>query len=179
LKIYTKTGDGGTTGLVGGSRVSKTDPRIVAIGEVDEANAFLGAASSALGDEDLLKVLAFAQAHLFEIGAELASPDGRNATVSLEDALTLEASMDQLSEELPPLTHFILPGGSPGSASLHLARSVVRRSERAVLDLQVSAQITVRTEVKVFLNRLSDWLFTAARTVNARAHVNDVIWQKD
>jgi len=179
MKIYTKTGDKGTTGLVGGSRVSKTDPRIVAIGEVDELNAVLGLARASSLSEDLDLVLAEAQARLFDLGAELATPETSkfsNAYLDDSDVMRLESSIDSLDAELPPLASFILPGGSEAAARLHLARSVCRRAERAVLELRQS--IEIRDVAISFLNRLSDWLFTAARTTNHRLGVEDVKWTK-
>ena len=156
LKIYTKTGDAGQTGLIGGVRVSKTDLRICAIGDVDELNALLGWARVDLELPELSTVLEQVQGWLFEIGAELASPgDERFATLGSEASMTLENSIDKLVGELPELRNFILPGGSEFGARIHLARSVCRRAERTVLFLHNES--SVRDEVRVFLNRLADW----------------------
>lgn len=179
MRIYTKTGDKGTTGLVGGSRVSKTDPRIRAIGEVDELNAALGWVRTATLPQDLDEILREAQARLFDLGAELATPEVskfNNAFLDESDVLRLERSIDSMDDELPPLASFILPGGSEAAARLHLARSICRRAERAVLELRESSEI--RDVAISFLNRLSDWLFTAARTTNHRLGVEDVEWTK-
>lgn len=179
MRIYTKTGDKGMTGLVGGSRVSKTDPRIGAIGEVDELNAALGWARAASLPPDLDEILGGAQARLFDLGAELATPEEskfNNAFLNESDVLRLERSIDSMDDELPPLASFILPGGSEAAARLHLARSICRRAERAVLGLRES--IEVRDVAISFLNRLSDWLFMAARTTNHRLGVEDVKWTK-
>jgi cob(I)alamin adenosyltransferase len=176
LKIYTKTGDSGETSLIGGVRVPKPHPRIAAIGELDEANAHLGLAAALL-PEHLREIglqLESAQAHLFEIGAELAADDGRYATLTQAHSAELEGDMDAQTDALKPLTNFILPGGAPAAAVLHVARAVVRRAERAILALEPS--IAVRSEVKIYVNRLSDWLFVTARTVNARSNVSDVVW---
>lgn len=170
MKIYTKTGDAGQTGLIGGTRVPKNHPRIAAIGDVDELNASLGF----LGNQPLVREI---QGWLFELGAELASPgDDRFQTLSLKEIERLEASMDEQTAELEELKNFILPGGSPEAAHLHLARSICRRAERSVLDLH--EREPVREAPRVFLNRLADWLFVSARTANRVAHVEDVSWKR-
>lgn len=176
MKIYTRTGDDGGTGLYGGDRIAKTSARIQAIGDVDELNALIGvcrAAGPTTLDERLVEI----QCRLFDLGAELACPPGGKfdvQSISERHIGALERSIDEQTEKLPPLKAFILPGGSPGAASLHHARAVCRRAERSVLLLAEDAP--VREEIRRFLNRLSDWLFTAARTVNAECHVMDVTW---
>ena len=178
VKIYTKTGDAGETGLLGGARVSKAAPRVAAYGDVDEVNAWLGLARSA-ADEPLASMLEQLQRHLFAIGARLADPVGAvanrvaKASVSDQDVAQLEAWIDRLEAELPPLRRFILAGGTPAAASLHVARTVCRRAERAVVALGTAA---VEREVLVYLNRLSDLLFVMARTANHRAGVADAEW---
>jgi cob(I)alamin adenosyltransferase len=173
MKIYTKTGDDGTTGILGGDRVHKTDPRIMAIGDVDELNASIGLARLHSDDPLLAKI----QSWLFDVGGTLAAPgDGRwelfgHSATAIGD---LEGSIDEQTATLPPLKEFILPGGSQLSASLHFARTVCRRAERSVLAVDSSNL----AEVLVFLNRLSDWLFVSARTANARASVLDTPWEK-
>jgi len=177
MKIYTKTGDGGDTGLIGGHRVAKNSPRISAIGEVDELNALLGVARSSTDHEGLELMLDNIQAWLFEVGAELASPgEERFQTIGDHEVRSLEESMDEQTNTLPELRNFILPGGTQCAAYLHLARSVCRRAERTVLDL--NEREPVRGEVKVFLNRLADWLFIAARTANRSGNVDDVNWKR-
>ena len=174
LKIYTRTGDDGTTGLVGGSRISKTDDRMEAIGTVDELNAVLGHALAVAPGGDLHELLLGSQSVLFELGAELATPAGskfNNATLGQDPIDRLEASMDALTSDLEPLRHFVLPGGTEFAARLHVARAVCRRAERAVLATEAP-----RPLVCMYLNRLSDWLFVAARTANARSNVEDVKW---
>lgn len=174
MKIYTKSGDGGDTGLYGGGRVSKTDPRIVAIGDVDELNATVGLArlhASGEFESHFQRV----QNWLFDFGAELATPPESRfdtATIGPGQIQWLEESIDQMTEGLEPLCTFILPGGSPLGAALHHARTVCRRAERSVIALP-----GVRVELVQFLNRLSDWMFTAARFANRDAG-GDILWSK-
>ncbi len=179
MRIYSKTGDTGMTGLVGGQRVLKTDARITAIGAVDELNAVVGLARI----QDLtreLPMLELIQNWLFDVGSEIACPiDGKItlSSVTEKHVTLLEDSIDVMWDGLPELRNFILPGGSPLAASLHLCRSVGRRVERDVLVLNETEEI--RGELLRFLNRLSDWFFAAARKANASAGVEDVIWKKD
>jgi cob(I)alamin adenosyltransferase len=180
MKIYTKTGDQGETGLVGGSRIAKTSARIKAIGDVDELNASIGLARCQEQPEDLERILAWLQSALFDLGAELASlPGARISFAPLpEDAtLILEQSIDEQTAQLPPLKNFILPGGSKLAAQLHMARCICRRAERSALAL--SEEQALRAEVLAFLNRLSDWLFVAARTANSVDRIDDVPWKAD
>ena len=179
MKIYTKTGDGGETGLFGGGRVRKSDARVEAYGEVDEANAALGAARAALSDPELDAELGRIQSELFAIGAELASPHGaaaRRAVPPIDPAWAarLEQAMDRWDAELPELRSFVLPGGTAGAAALHLARGVCRRAERRVVSL--AAQAEVDPTALVYLNRLSDFLFVAARIANHRAGRPEAAW---
>jgi cob(I)alamin adenosyltransferase len=187
-KIYTKTGDTGETSLFDNSRVSKADPRVDAYGEVDEVNACLGAALAAgLSDgpaeaghyADIAAVLTSIQKDLFAVGARHAHPSSRiagrvtKATVTEEQIEQLERTIDRLEGELPPLRRFILPGGSPAGALLHLARTVCRRAERRVVGLGADA---VEPGVVIYLNRLSDLLFVMARAVNRRAGIAETEW---
>ncbi len=177
MRIYTRTGDTGETGLIGGQRVPKDDPRVCAYGTVDELNATLGLARLYVEQEDLDQLLEQFQNHLFDIGAELASPPDRAQQFSAIDEShiqALEHAIDQLEEELEPLRQFILPGGTPASAYLHLARTVCRRAEREVVHL--SRISTVSASIIRYLNRLSDLLFVMARVANHRAGVPDVKW---
>jgi cob(I)alamin adenosyltransferase len=179
MKIYTKTGDDGSTGLFGGERVPKHDPRVDAYGSVDETNAVLGVARAARLSPTLDAILARVQAELFVLGAELATPASHRPRLKLplldgSHAAQLEREIDQLEAELPPLTSFVLPGGSPGSSALHHARTVSRRAERAVVSVQHSAEL--RGELIVYLNRLSDLLFVMARHQNQSDGVPDVPW---
>jgi cob(I)alamin adenosyltransferase len=179
VKIYTKTGDGGETSLFDNTRVSKADPRVEAYGDVDELNACLGAVRAAGVGPDIGAALEGIQKELFALGARLADPSSRiagrvtKATVREADVEWLEQVIDDLEDELPPLRVFILPGGCPAGALLHLARTVCRRAERRVVGLGPDA---VEPIVVVYLNRLSDLLFVMARAVNRRAGVPEIEW---
>lgn len=179
MKIYTKTGDAGETGLYGGERVSKTAQRVEAYGTVDECNSAIGMVRAALGDAELDGVLARVQDALFDVGADLATPGGSKyekniSRIDAQDVEGLEALIDRYQEQCQPWSNFIHPGGTPAAAALHLARTVARRAEREVLRLE--EQETVNHEVARYLNRLSDFLFILARVVNARAGVSEAGW---
>ena len=177
MKIYTKTGDLGETGLFGGTRVSKASDRVSAYGDVDELNSALGLARIHPIDDERDALLARIQSELFELGAELASRPGKDAGVpKIEEAEVeiLERAIERAEEELAPLTTFVLPGGSPGAAHLHLARTICRRAERSLVALGTID--AVRPEVLRYVNRLSDLLFVLARLANLRAGVADVPW---
>jgi cob(I)alamin adenosyltransferase len=186
VKIYTRTGDRGETGLIGGRRVSKADLRIVAYGAVDELNSSIGMAVCTLGTDksffaDLVNILTNVQNDLFVVGSDLADPDypdGRNSTPRATDgmAAALEPVIDRLEGELAPITFFILPGGSSQASMLHICRSVARRAETAAVALSRSEQIN--PAIIVYLNRLADLLFVAARAANRRLGVSDVAWKK-
>jgi len=174
-KIYTKTGDTGETGLFGGGRVPKDDPRVEAYGALDEANSALGLLAAEL-EPELGDAVRSVQRVLFDIGAELASPQpGRVAAVPPDAVTTLEGRIDQWETQLAPLRQFILPGGSPPAAVCHLARSLVRRAERRTVTLARAAP--VNPEILKYLNRLSDWLFVLARVLNQRRRIADVPWE--
>jgi cob(I)alamin adenosyltransferase len=179
MKIYTKTGDAGDTGLFGGPRVRKNCPRIEAYGTVDELNAALGLARAEALSSDVDLLLARVQNELFDLGAELATPDPRAkgiAGVSDSHVAALESAIDQAEEALPALKQFILPGGTRGAALLHVARTVCRRAERCVVTLGESEAVS--SVAIVYLNRLSDLLFVLARTVNHSSGRADMPWQK-
>ncbi len=180
MKIYTKTGDEGKTGLYAGGRVSKDDPRIEAFGTVDELNAALGLARTAALPAPIEALLKGAQNELFCLGAELATPDPKQEVprVNQEAILVVEQAIDELEESLAPLTQFILPGGSPAAAELHLARAICRRAERRVVTLAATENQSVSPLVIHYLNRLGDYLFVAARYANHVAGIKDVPWQK-
>lgn len=173
-KIYTRTGDEGTTGLVDGSRRSKADTRMVAIGEVDEANSAIGVALLSI-EGPLAARLTLIQNDLFDLGADLATPGEIEGALRIvpEQVARLEAEIDAMNAALSPLTSFILPGGSVGSAHLHLARAIARRAERAAVAL--GEQEAINPPALAYLNRLSDWLFVAARTMN-QSGASDVLW---
>ncbi len=179
MKIYTKTGDAGETGLYGGERVKKFSQRVEAYGTVDECNSAIGLARASLTDTELDGVLANLQNALFDVGADLATPVGSKYEKNLvrmdaEDVETLEGLIDQYQEACPPFKNFIHPGGHPASAALHLARTVTRRAEREVLRLE--EEEASNHEVARYLNRLSDFLFILARVVNARAGISEEAW---
>jgi cob(I)alamin adenosyltransferase len=176
VKIYTKTGDDGTTGLFGGGRVRKDDARVESYGTVDELNAVIGAARALELVKTTDAVLGQVQEDLFALGAELACVPGKEEKLPMTrltgaDAERLEHAIDAAETGLPPLTNFILPGGSSQAAALHLARTVCRRAERAVISLT-----GVRSEVVIYLNRLSDLLFVLARRENHERKIADVPW---
>src|SRR5215212_10124328 len=181
MKIYTKTGDEGTTGLFGGGRVSKDHPRVEAYGDVDELNAALGLARSIEPLPRVDEVLVPIQRDLFAIGALLATPDAAKmreqlAKARVDDAriAELERAIDDGERELEPLRAFILPGGTPKAAALHVARTVCRRAERKVVHLR--REVDIPDVVVVYLNRLSDLLFVLARVANKRAGAGEVTW---
>lgn len=178
-KIYTRTGDKGTTGLVDGSRVAKHAVRMEAIGTVDEANSTIGLAVCALGPGIHADVLTRIQNDLFDLGADIATP-GEDFTPSdmvlrivAGQVVWLEQAIDTVNEDMPPLTSFILPGGSEAAARIHLARSVSRRAERCMTAL--AEQEPVNPTALAYINRLSDYLFVLSRVVNA-ASTGDVLW---
>lgn len=181
MKIYTRTGDEGDTGLFGGSRVEKDHPRVRAYGDVDELNATIGIALAHNTDARITEILHGVQRDLFSVGALLATPDPEKMQQHLAKAVLgdarireLESFIDECDLELEPLKAFILPGGSPAAAALHLARTVCRRAERQVVRL--ARQIEVPGIVVVYLNRLSDLLFTLARFANKRAGTTEENW---
>jgi cob(I)alamin adenosyltransferase len=181
MKIYTKTGDDGQTGLFGGGRVSKDDPRVEAYGDVDELNAVIGTARSVESMPRIDEVLVPIQRDLFSIGALLSTPDLEKmhdhlAKAQIDDTriADLEHAIDDCDKELEPLRAFIVPGGSPKAAALHVARTVCRRAERRVISLQRDVEIP--PIVVIYLNRLSDLLFTLARVANSRSGAGEVTW---
>lgn len=175
-KIYTRTGDGGSAGLVDGSRVSKAGPRMAAIGEVDEANSAIGFAITLLLLEPEAKKLRQIQNELFDLGADLATPGEIEGALRIvpRQVSRLEEEIDAMNASLEPLTSFILPGGIPVVTALHLARAVVRRAERATVALSESEAIN--PHALAYLNRLSDHLFVMARHIAAKFG-GDVLWQ--
>ncbi len=179
MKIYTKTGDAGTTGLFGGPRVSKDDARICAYGSVDELNAILGTARSTGLSPKLDQMLDAVQHQLFSIGAELASPDPEQHKLKWDSnphVAKLEDWIDSMEVALPPLRNFILPGGSPQAAHLHLARTICRRVEREIVRLGHDRRVSDVSHIVIFLNRLSDMLFVMARYANFELGVADTTW---
>ena len=176
LKIYTKTGDAGETGLFGGGRTPKDSPRVAAYGEVDELNAALGLARALAPEQFADTLLQSIQRDLFTIGAELATPDPTKLANAIGDSeiAALEAAIDAQEAALEPLKNFILPGGTPKAAALHLGRTVCRRAERAVVAAGRHERIS--PAIIRYLNRLSDLLFVLARAANAQAGRPDIKW---
>lgn len=178
MKIYTRTGDSGETSLFDGTRVSKADPRVDAYGDVDELNAWLGVARAAGVPADLDEALVHIQRDLFALGAMLADPRHKiadrvtKATLGDADVSRLETVIDRAEDSIPPLRHFILPGGTPAGAALHVSRTVCRRAERHIVSLVPPPDaLAIR-----YINRLSDLLFVLARAVNDRAGVPETQW---
>ena len=178
MKIYTRTGDAGETSLFGGTRVRKDDSRVDAYGEIDELNAWLGLVRASRVDADLDAELVLLQRDLFALGAQLADPADKiadrvtKAALGDDEIARLERLIDRLEADLPPLRRFILAGGSPAGAALHVARTVCRRAERRIVALSPAVDpVLVR-----FVNRLSDLLFVLARAVNHRAGVGETEW---
>lgn len=180
MKIYTGTGDDGSTGVVGSARLSKANLRIECVGGADEINAAIGSAA-VLATGNMLKRLRQIQNELFVLGSHLATPDATFAEAalpSLDNEMNhrLEREIDEATAAMPPLKAFILPGGCELSARLHLARTVCRRTERAVVALAAGEQVS--PVLRVYLNRLSDWLFVQARLANHEAGYEDIPWRK-
>ncbi|HZH72740.1 MAG TPA: cob(I)yrinic acid a,c-diamide adenosyltransferase [Mariniphaga sp.] len=180
-KIYTKTGDDGTTGLVGGTRVKKYDLRLEAYGTVDELNAAVGVVRSYDMPDAMKEKLEEIQNKLFNIGSRLASDDKGDAytmklSITPEHVLSLETGMDEMEDGLPELTQFILPGGEPASAACHVARTICRRAERRILEF--ANHSTVDIETMRYMNRLSDFLFVFARKLAALNKVGETVWKQ-
>ena len=181
MKIYTRTGDQGETGLFGGGRVKKSDPRVAAYGDVDELNSVIGVVRATPPEAFFDELLTAIQRDLFSLGGHLATPDPDKVRKALEKAeldegriAAFERTIDEADAELAPLRAFVLPAGTPKAAALHLARTICRRAERSVVAL--AAESPVPSLFLVYLNRLSDLLFTLARLANHRAGTGDVTW---
>ena len=177
MKIYTKTGDDGTTGLQGNHRISKSNPRIIAYGTIDEANAVLGIVLSYEPDEDITLLLNLIQNELFVVGADLSNPnlDDKKNRVTLEMIYNLEKNIDKYEEELHPLTNFILPGGNIIASHIHHVRTIIRRSETCIILL--SEQEKINTDCIKYINRLSDLFFVLGRVLNKRNGQKDTVWK--
>ena len=182
MKIYTKTGDKGQTSLLRGGRVAKHHPRVEAYGTFDELNSLIGVVRTLNQDEVITEILADLQPRLHRLCSDVAAAvegDGDSTyklpRIRAEEVIHLEQLIDRMDEELPPLTHFILPGGSPAGANLHLARTVCRRGERRLTEL-LEAGEPINQDAMMFVNRLSDMLFTLARYANFRAGQEEIPW---
>jgi cob(I)alamin adenosyltransferase len=181
MKIYTKTGDKGETGLVNGSRIDKSNLRITTYGQIDEINSQVGLCISFLGNKneylDIVDTLDSIQNQLFIVGADLANPniESKDYRVSTTMTLFIEKSIDTYELDLDPIKYFILPGGSIESSLLHVCRTIVRRTETACVALAKSQ--VINNEILVYLNRLSDLLFVLARLANKRQNIQDIAWK--
>ena len=177
MKIYTKTGDGGNTGLQGDFRIAKSHPRIMAYGTVDEANATIGVVLTNTLDDDITEILSQIQNDLFVLGSDLSNQnlnDLKNR-ISIKNVETLEEAIDKFESELPPITNFILPGGNIAAAQIHQVRTIVRRAETLVV--QLSDKDEINSNCIKYLNRLSDLMFVMGRLINKRNNVEDIIWK--
>jgi cob(I)alamin adenosyltransferase len=182
FNIYTKTGDDGTSGLIGGTRVKKYDLRLESYGTVDELNSWIGLIKTGDHEESVINTLTVVQNKLFIIGSHLATDESKsdlknhlpctNAEIKM-----LEAEIDRMQEILPPLSNFILPGGSTFSGFAHVARTVCRRAERKVVELGES--VSIHENIVVFINRLSDYLFVLSRYINYKSGINDTFWKPE
>ncbi|MGI0027559.1 MAG: cob(I)yrinic acid a,c-diamide adenosyltransferase [Nitrosopumilaceae archaeon] len=178
VKIYTKTGDDGSTGLIGGNRVRKSSPRIIAYGVVDELNSSLGIALSFKLDADIANLLTKIQNDLFVVGADLANPDLKNMSNRVTDDMVqfLESGIDKLEMELSPISYFILPGGDQIASQIHMSRAISRRAETGIVYLAEIEEIN--KTCKIYINRLADLLFVIARVINKRKMIKDIAWKK-
>ncbi|HET6457792.1 MAG TPA: cob(I)yrinic acid a,c-diamide adenosyltransferase [Nitrosopumilaceae archaeon] len=178
VKIYTKTGDDGSTGLIGGNRIRKSSPRIIAYGAVDELNSSLGIALSLKLDADIANLLTKIQNDLFVVGADLANPDLKNTSNRITDDMVqfLEHNIDNLEKELSTISYFILPGGDQIASQVHMARAISRRAETSIVYLAEIEEIN--KTCKIYINRLADLLFVIARVINKRKTINDIAWKK-
>ena len=178
VKIYTKTGDDGTTGLIGGKRVSKSSLRIKAYGAVDELNSAIGLILSSGVDKDIHDLLEKIQNDLFVAGADLANSGLKDKSNRVTEVMVkfLESHIDRLETELLPITYFILPGGDAAASRVHLARAISRRAETQIVELAEKEQIN--NTCQIYMNRLSDLLFVVARVINKRKMISDTAWKK-
>lgn len=180
VKVYTKTGDDGTTGLIGGSRVKKFDNRLEAYGTVDELNSAIGVVAAYLEHGNELDVIRRIQSQLFVIGSHLATDESaqeleEQLPCSESDIEFLEIEIDQISQELPPLKHFVLPGGCGAAAHAHLARTICRRAERRIVEM--SEMIDIDNQLIKYINRLSDYLFVLSRKLNVVKKQEEIFWK--
>ncbi len=178
MKIYTKTGDDGTTGLIGNKRIKKSNPRIASYGMIDELNASIGIILSSKLGKDIRDLLTIIQNNLFVVGADLANPNLENKSnrVTSEMISYLEKEIDRLEEKLSPITYFILPGGDLIASQVHLSRAICRRAETNMVNLSEVDEIN--NLCLIYVNRLSDLLFVVARTINKRKKISDIAWKK-
>jgi cob(I)alamin adenosyltransferase len=183
MKIYTKTGDTGQTGLIGGTRIWKNDPRLEAYGTIDELNAFIGVLTTGALPEGILPFLQNIQHKLFAVGSHLATDQSKVALkaasiIREEDILELEKEIDRMDEALPPLDNFVLPGGSAGGAASHVCRTVTRRAERKIMEL-LQSDIKIDVTILKYINRLSDYFFTLSRFITVSEGFKEFFWKKE
>ena len=174
-KLYTRTGDDGTSGLSGGARIAKNHERIYAMGTVDELNSVIGLLICKLEDDELISLFTEIQHDLFNIGGEISMPG--HAFIKEEKITGLENKIDQFNESVEPLKEFILPGGSEAASVCHMARAIARRAERDVISLHQKEEVPATT--RQYLNRLSDLLFVVARIINKQLGQDDILWKKE
>lgn len=176
-KIYTKTGDDGSTGLIGGKRISKSSQRIIAYGAIDELNSSIGIVLSSKLDDDIHDLLERIQNDLFVAGADLANPDLKVSLNRITENMVkfLETNIDKFEAELTPITYFILPGGDAVAAQVHLTRAISRRAETHIV--QLSENEAINKTCQIYINRLSDLLFVISRVINKRKMIKDVAWK--
>lgn len=182
MKIYTKTGDAGKTGLIGGTRVSKSDARLEAYGTVDELNAYIGYLISLLENQDIKAFLLDIQHKLFVVGSHLATDQAKTqlkaaSILKAEDVRKIEIEIDRMNADLPPLKKFVLPGGSQIAASSHICRAVSRRAERKIIRL-VEEGLQIDEEILQYINRLSDYFFILSRYLNVNQGFKEIFWEK-
>ena len=179
MKIYTKTGDDGTTGVQGNSRLNKSHPRIIAYGTIDEANASLGVVLTNNLDSDIVEILTQIQNDLFVVGSDLSNPDLTQSDNRITSSMVtrLEKIIDDYESELPPLTNFILPGGDISASQLHFTRTIIRRAETCLVLL--NEQEKINENCIKFINRLSDLLFVLGRVLNKRKGKKDIVWKSE
>jgi len=182
FNIYTKTGDDGTSGLIGGTRVKKFDPRLEAYGTVDELNSWIGLVKTGQKEDKVIETLISVQNNLFVIGSYLATDETKSdlkdhLTCCADDITLLEKEIDRMQEALTPLNNFVLPGGSIFAGYAHVSRTVCRRAERMIVEL--SEIIPVEKNILKFINRLSDYLFVLSRYINHQAGISDILWKAE
>jgi cob(I)alamin adenosyltransferase len=182
FNIYTKTGDDGTSGLIGGTRVKKYDVRLDAYGTVDELNSWIGLIKTGIHEQPALMILTTIQDKLFLIGSHLATDESKSdlkehLPCNSEAIKLLENEIDRMQEILPPLSNFILPGGSPAAGYSHVARTVCRRAERRIVEL--SEQVNIHNNIVIFINRLSDYLFVLSRYINFKTGNKETFWKPE
>lgn len=183
MKIYTKTGDSGQTGLIGGTRVWKNNPRLEAYGTIDELNAFIGVLTTGAFPENIQPFLQRVQHKLFAVGSHLATDLSKTnlkaaSIIREEDILELEEAIDRMDETLPPLNNFVLPGGSTAGAHAHVCRTVTRRAERKIMDL-IQTDIQIDETILKYINRLSDYFFTLSRYLIVSEGHKEFFWKKE